>query len=119
MLVRASSGSGGGGGINPDIQYESSGNGDSAQTKTFSVTSGKTYMFNCGVRGTSNDKDNLQLISGGTVLEHTQVWTAYRQDGYWDYSNVLIFTATSSSVTIGCTKSANPTMTGMALIQLD
>lgn len=120
MFVRASSGSGGGSGsINPDVQYESTTTSDSASSKTFPTTSGKTYIINGGIRGTSIDKDNFQITSGETAIVHTQFFVGRRQDGYYDYSDIIIFKATSSSVTVACTKSGNPTITGFALIQLD
>lgn len=108
-----------GGVLNPDVLYESEGTGDSSQSKTFSVTSGKTYIINGGIRGTSVDKDNFQITSGETAIVHTQFFVGRRQDGYYDYSDIIIFKATSSSVTVACTKSGNPTITGFALIQLD
>ena len=117
MLVRASSGSGGGGSINPDIQYGSTNIGDSAQNKTFSVTSGKTYVFTTGIRGASFTP--VLSVTNANVLSHpNKIWTCYRQDGYYDYFETVIFKATNSSITISSTDLDSP-MTGMTLIQLD
>ena len=117
MWQRAISGGGGGGSINPDVIYASSIVGDYAQTKTFSVTSGKTYVFTTGIRGASFTP--VLSVTNANVLSHpNKIWTSYRQDGYYDYFETVIFKATNSSITISSTD-LDTSMTGMTLIQLD
>lgn len=119
MFARAISGSGGGGTIDPQIIVERKESGDSV-SRTLTLNDvceiGKTYVIVVsGGRNTTGI--HSMTLTGGIELSHGMSYVT--RTSYYMSAEIIVFKATSTTISIINDYTTYPNIFGGTLIQLD